>query len=145
MTAGSDARARTRMIEAGLTARGCRAWPSWPRRRRRPGGRRRAACASRAVRAPGGGEINGLAEYAKARVAETKATPPDLVALERSIEAGGRVVGIVLLLTDEAEDADEQPVLVDREEVLRSAALAALAEVAVATLARTPSGRCVAG
>ena len=84
-----------------------------------------------AVRAPSGGELNGLAEYAKARVTETKATPPDPVALERSIEAGGRMVGIVLLLTDEAGNGDEQPVLVDREEVLRSAALAALAEVAV--------------
>jgi sugar diacid utilization regulator len=41
------------------------------------------------------------------------------------------MVGIVLLLTDETADGDEQPVLVDREEVLRSAALAALAEVAV--------------
>jgi sugar diacid utilization regulator len=84
-----------------------------------------------AARAPGGGELNGLAEYAKARSAETEATAPDPIALERSIEAGGQIVGVVLLL-DERSDDGEQPVLVDREEVLRAAALAALAEVAVA-------------
>jgi PucR family transcriptional regulator, purine catabolism regulatory protein len=84
-----------------------------------------------AARAPGGGELNGLAEYAKARVADTKATAADPIALERSIEAGGQVVGVVLLLEGQSEDGD-QPVLVDREEVLRAAALAALAEVAVA-------------
>jgi sugar diacid utilization regulator len=83
-----------------------------------------------AARAPGGGELNGLAEYAKARVAETEAATPDLIALERSIEAGGRIVGVVLLL--ESESADGEAVLVDRDEVLRAAALAALAEVAVA-------------
>jgi PucR family transcriptional regulator, purine catabolism regulatory protein len=84
-----------------------------------------------AARAPGGGELNGLAEYAKARVADTKATAPDRIALERSIEAGGRTVGVVLLL-DQQHEEGEEPVLVDREEVLRAAALAALAEVAVA-------------
>ena len=84
-----------------------------------------------AARAPGGGELNGLAEYAKARVADTTATAPDPIALERSIEAGGRTVGVVLLLAGPSVDEDE-PVLVDREEVLRAAALAALAEVAVA-------------
>jgi len=83
-----------------------------------------------AARAPGGGELNGLAEYAKARVAETDAPAPDLIELERSIEAGGRIVGVVLLL--ESESADGEAVLVDRDEVLRAAALAALAEVAVA-------------
>jgi sugar diacid utilization regulator len=84
-----------------------------------------------AARAPGGGELNGLAEYAKARVADTEALAPDAVALERSIEAGGQTVGVVLLLQPQPEDG-ESPVLVDREEVLRAAALAALAEVAVA-------------
>ena len=83
-----------------------------------------------AARAPGGGELNGLTEYAKARVAETNAATPDLIELERSIEAGGRIVGVVLLL--ESESADGEAVLVDRDEVLRAAALAALAEVAVA-------------
>ncbi|HEY7122034.1 MAG TPA: hypothetical protein VH329_05705, partial [Solirubrobacterales bacterium] len=85
-----------------------------------------------AARAPGGGELNGIAEYAKARVADTVASAPDPIALERSIEAGGQIVGVVLLLEGTSEDGGEQPVLVDREEVLRAAALAALAEVAVA-------------
>ena len=84
-----------------------------------------------AARAPGGGELNGLAEYAKARVAQTKATTPAPIVLERTIEAGGSTVGIVLLLEAESADGDG-PVLVDRDEVLRAAALAALAEVAVA-------------
>jgi PucR family transcriptional regulator, purine catabolism regulatory protein len=84
-----------------------------------------------AARAPGGGELNGLAEYAKARVADTRATAPDPIAMERSIVAGGQIVGVVLLLDLGSGDGG-QPVLVDREEVLRAAALAALAEVAVA-------------
>jgi sugar diacid utilization regulator len=84
-----------------------------------------------AARAPGGGELNGLAEYVKARVADTRATAPDPIARERLIEAGGQVVGVVLLL-DQGSGDGGQPVLVDREEVLRAAALAALAEVAVA-------------
>jgi sugar diacid utilization regulator len=65
-------------------------------------------------------------------VAETAASAPDPIALERSIEAGGQIVGVVLLLEGQSEDGDEPSVLVDREEVLRAAALAALAEVAVA-------------
>jgi sugar diacid utilization regulator len=84
-----------------------------------------------AARAPGGGELNGLSEYAKARVAETDASAPDPIALERSIEAGGQIVGVVLLLEDGSRETEEA-VLVDREEVLRAASLAALAEVAVA-------------
>jgi sugar diacid utilization regulator len=84
-----------------------------------------------AARAAGGGELNGLAEYAKARLADSEAAAPDRLALERSIEAGGQRVGVVLLLEDDS-DEDEPPVKVDREEVLRAAALAALAEVAVA-------------
>jgi sugar diacid utilization regulator len=83
-----------------------------------------------AARAPGDGDLNGLAEYAEARVADSDAAPPHPIALERPIEAGGQVVGVVLLL---AEDSEEEPaVLVDRDEVLRAAALASLAEVAVA-------------
>jgi sugar diacid utilization regulator len=84
-----------------------------------------------AARAAGGGELDGLAEYAKARVADSEAAAPDRIALERSIEAGGQRVGIVLLLEGNSAE-DEPPVKVDREEVLRAAALAALAEVAVA-------------
>src|SRR3954467_14557555 len=67
-----------------------------------------------AARAPGGGELNGLDEYAKARVAETEAAAPHPIALERSIEAGGRIVGVVLLLESESADG-EAPVLVDRD------------------------------
>ena len=94
-----------------------------------------------AARAPGGGELNGLAEYARARVAETEASAPDPIALERPIEAGGRIVGVVLLL---GGDEDEPQVPVDREEVLRAAALAALAEVAVAD-ARDQAERSLRG
>jgi sugar diacid utilization regulator len=95
-----------------------------------------------AARAPGGGELNGLAEYAKARVAETQASAPDPIAFERSIEAGGRIVGVVLLL--EVDEDGDAPDLVDREEVLRAAALAALAEVAVAD-AREEAERTLRG
>jgi len=84
-----------------------------------------------AARAPGDGEMNGLAEYAKARVADAEAGVPASIALERAIEAGGQIVGLVMLLEGELDDG-QPSVLVDREEVLRAAALAALAEVAVA-------------
>ncbi|MGC1813935.1 MAG: hypothetical protein WA696_07330, partial [Solirubrobacterales bacterium] len=70
-----------------------------------------------AARAPDGEELNGLAEYAKARVAETAASAPDRIVLERSIEAGGQIVGVVLLLDEASGDGDE-PVLIDRDEVL---------------------------
>jgi PucR family transcriptional regulator, purine catabolism regulatory protein len=96
-----------------------------------------------AARAPGGGELNGLAEYAKARVADGEATAPDRIALERSIEAGGQRVGVVLLFEDDSCE-DELPVKVDGEEVLRAAALAALAEVAVAD-AREEAERAMRG
>ena len=96
-----------------------------------------------AARAPGGGELNGLAEYAKARVAETAASAPDPIVLERSIEAGGQIVGVVLLLDEASGDGDE-PVLIDRDEVLRAAALAALAAVAV-TDAREEAERKMRG
>jgi sugar diacid utilization regulator len=96
-----------------------------------------------AARAAGGGELNGLAEYAKARVADGKAAAPDRIALERSIEAGGQRVGVVLLFEDDSGE-DELPVKVNREEVLRAAALAALAEVAVAD-AREEAERTMRG
>ena len=96
-----------------------------------------------AARAPEGGELNGLAEYAKARVAETAASAPDPIVLERSIEAGGQIVGVVLLLDEASVDGDE-PVLIDRDEVLRAAALAALAALAV-TDAREEAERKIRG
>jgi sugar diacid utilization regulator len=79
--------------------------------------------------APDGGELNGLAEYALARINEVDADAPEPVALEQPVIAGGERVGIVLLLA--GEDTGEPEVPVDRAEVLRAAALAALAEVAV--------------
>src|SRR3954463_690717 len=72
-----------------------------------------------AARAPGGGELNGLAEYAKARVAETEAAAPAPIALERSIEAGGQIVGVVLLLEDQT-GSGEDPILVDRDGHVRT-------------------------
>lgn len=96
-----------------------------------------------AARAPGDGKLNGLAEYAQARLAQAEATSPHPIALEREIEAGGQPVGVVLLLADGKGDA-EPPMPVDRDEVLRAAALAALAEVAVAD-AREETERSLRG
>jgi sugar diacid utilization regulator len=81
------------------------------------------------ARAPGGAELNGLTEYARARVAEDGVKAPDEVALEEAIVAGGEEVGVVLLLASEV--GDEPELAVDRAEVLRAAGLAALAEAAV--------------
>ncbi len=82
------------------------------------------------ARAPGEADLNGLAEYTRARIADANRAPPEPIAHEVSIEAGGEPVGLVLLL---AEDIDsEKAVLVDRDGVLRAAALATLAEIAVA-------------
>ena len=59
-----------------------------------------------AARAPEAGEMNGLDEYAKERLARTEATAPYPVAIERSIEAGGQVVGLVLLLENSENGAE---------------------------------------
>jgi len=83
-----------------------------------------------AARAPGGADLNGLAEYTRAKVADANAAPPQPIAHETSIEAGGERVGLVLLLASDEEG--ERAALVDRDGVLRAAALATLAEVAVA-------------
>jgi sugar diacid utilization regulator len=83
-----------------------------------------------AARAPGEADLNGLAEYTRAKVADADPAPPQPIAHETSIEAGGEPVGLVLLLAQENEG--EEAALVDREGVLRAAALATLAEVAVA-------------
>ncbi|MDP9188768.1 MAG: helix-turn-helix domain-containing protein [Actinomycetota bacterium] len=81
------------------------------------------------ARAPAGDETNGLAEYALARVAGSEADPPQPIAGEEPVIAGGERVGVVLLLV--AAEGGEPEIAVDRGEVLRSAALGALAEVAV--------------
>jgi sugar diacid utilization regulator len=83
-----------------------------------------------AARAPGEANLNGLAEYTRAKVADANPAPPEPIAREASIEAGGKRVGLVLLLA-ESDEGDGLP-LVDRDAVLRGAALATLAEVAVA-------------
>jgi sugar diacid utilization regulator len=83
-----------------------------------------------AARAPGEADLNGLAEYTRAKVADANPAPPEPIAREASIEAGGKRVGLVLLLA-ESDEGEGLP-LVDRDAVLRGAALATLAEVAVA-------------
>jgi sugar diacid utilization regulator len=83
-----------------------------------------------AARAPGEADLNGLAEYTRARVADADPAPPQPIAHEAAVEAGGERVGLVLLLAQ--EDEGEEAALVDRDGVLRAAALATLAEVAVA-------------
>ncbi len=93
------------------------------------------------ARAPGGGELNGLAEYALARVADAEADPPLPIFGEEAVIASGERVGVVLLLAG-ADDAPE--VAVDTAEVLRAAALAVLAEVAV-TDAREEAERKLRG
>ena len=81
------------------------------------------------ARAPGDEALNGLAEYARARGDDGDTGRPRSVELEHPVVAGGVEVGVVLLLAGDGGDAPELPV--DRDEVLRAAALAALAEVAV--------------
>jgi hypothetical protein len=83
-----------------------------------------------AARAPGEADLNGLAEYTRAKVADADPAPPQPIVHETSIEAGGEPVGLVLLLAEDGES--EKAALVDRDGVLRAAALATLAEVAVA-------------
>ena len=84
-----------------------------------------------AARAPGGEELNGLADYARARVAGEEPAPPERIALEEPIMAGGAQIGVVLLLNEDSKGG-EGPSLLDRADVLHAAALAVLAEVAVA-------------
>src|SRR5687767_7777554 len=83
-----------------------------------------------AARAPDGSELNGLAEYARRRLEDGEATPPQPIAHEAAVVAGGEQVGIVVLLDGDEDAGPELPI--DREEVLRVAAMAAMAEVAVA-------------
>ena len=82
------------------------------------------------ARAPGNGDVNGLAEYARARLQDSKAPASDEVQLEQQIVAGDEPIGVVLLLTED-EAPEDAGTLIDRAEVLRATALAALAEIAV--------------
>jgi hypothetical protein len=81
------------------------------------------------ARAPGG-DVNGLAEYARTRIEDSNGPVSDEVRLEQRIVAGDEPVGLVFLLAD-GEEPEDGSGLVDRTEVLRAAALAALAEIAV--------------
>jgi sugar diacid utilization regulator len=83
------------------------------------------------ARAPGGGEINGLAEYARTRIEDSKAPLSDAVRMEEPIVAGDEPIGVVLLLAGEDGADDDGAELVDRSAVLHAASLAALAEIAV--------------
>jgi len=82
------------------------------------------------ARAPEPEKLNGLAEYATARVGAGGVKAPAAVTLEQPIVAGGEEVGIVLLLQGE-NGVDPPEIAVDCGEILRAAALAAMAEVAV--------------
>ncbi len=85
-----------------------------------------------AARAPGDEHLNGLADYASAKVAGQEPAPPERIALEEQVTAGGDPVGLVLLLADQDSEVEGKPIpLVDSADVLRAAALAVLAEVAV--------------
>jgi sugar diacid utilization regulator len=95
-----------------------------------------------AARVPGEEQLNGLADYARAQIGEGTAKRPDDVALEQPVIAAGEQVGIVVLLA--GEEGDEPEIPVDRDEVLRAAAMAVLAEVAV-TDAREETERRLRG
>jgi sugar diacid utilization regulator len=85
-----------------------------------------------AAKGPGEEHLNGLADYARAKVAGEEPAPPERIAVEEAVTAGGEQVGVVLLLAGEAGAGEVEPKpLVDSADVLRAAALAVLAEVAV--------------
>lgn len=82
---------------------------------------------------PGNGSLNGLAKYAKYaedRVAGKQVEAPGGVAVAEPVLASGEEVGLVMLMAD-IDAAAEPPPPVDRSGILRHAALAALAELAV--------------
>jgi hypothetical protein len=85
-----------------------------------------------AARAPGKERLNGLADYARAKVAGEEPAPPERIALEEPITVGGEQVGVVLLLSDEQGEEGKEGAtpLLDRADVLHAAAVAVLAEVA---------------
>jgi sugar diacid utilization regulator len=72
-----------------------------------------------------GRPMDGLVEYVRGRLRGEKGSPPEPVQLEQHVTAGGKQIGSVLLLGAERSTA------VDHDELLRTAALASLAEVAV--------------
>jgi hypothetical protein len=79
---------------------------------------------------PGNGSLNGVAKYAEDRVAGKEVEAPREVAAAEPVVASGEEVGLVMLMADGAAAAESAPP-VDHSGVLRHAALAALAELAV--------------
>lgn len=79
---------------------------------------------------PGNGSLNGLAKYAEDRVAGKQVEAPREVAAAEPVLASGEEVGLVMLMADGVAAAGSSPPL-DRSGILRHAALAALAELAV--------------
>jgi PucR C-terminal helix-turn-helix domain/GGDEF-like domain len=79
---------------------------------------------------PDNGSLNGLAKYAEDRVAGKSVETPREVAAAEPVVASGEEVGLVMLVADEAAAPGTSPP-VDHSGVLRHAALAALAELAV--------------
>ncbi len=72
--------------------------------------------------------LDGLTDYVRARIAGESPQPPEAIELEQPVVVGKETVGLALALPREG---DGVPALIDREEVLRAAATAALTEVAV--------------
>jgi sugar diacid utilization regulator len=81
--------------------------------------------------APDMGELNGLAAYASSRVAGEEVTTPEEIEAAEPVMAAGEEVGLVMLLAGEDEAGDDDQPPIDRGGILRQAALAALAELAV--------------
>jgi sugar diacid utilization regulator len=76
-------------------------------------------------------ELNGLADFAAARLAGEQIEPPEEVAESVPVIVSGEEVGLVILLAGNLEGRQAAP-SIDRAEVLRHAAVASLAEIAVA-------------
>jgi len=76
--------------------------------------------------APAQRELDELMAYVGERVRGADGEPPEPVALEAPVEAGGEPIGAVLLLGN-----PNGSVALDRTEILRTAAVASLTEVAV--------------
>jgi hypothetical protein len=74
--------------------------------------------------------LDGLAAFAAERVRGAAISAPEVIALEQPVSAGGKLIGLALALDTPQNGLPH--VSVDRREVLRTVALAALAEVAVA-------------
>jgi sugar diacid utilization regulator len=81
--------------------------------------------------APSGGASPELVDYVAATTAGRRASRPEAVEIELPVIAGSERVGSILALASNGA-GPRQKIAVDREVVLRSAAVATLAEVAAA-------------